>query len=76
MENLAQNFTTKWNFALARFSTAEWLGIWIGIIMPSVRSQVRCAVCYVLCLTPWPPPPIQFFFPLEFHGTGVRQSGL
>lgn len=52
MESLAQNFTTKWNFALARFSTAEWLGIWIGIIMPVISALVYPTYMHSM-QTPW-----------------------
>ena len=52
MENLAQNFTAKWDFALARFSTAEWLGIWIGIIMPVISALIYPTYMHSM-QTPW-----------------------
>lgn len=38
MEKLAQNFTGDAGRAVPRFSTIEWLGILIGIIMPVVSA--------------------------------------
>lgn len=39
MENMAQNFTGKSGDILPRFSTAQYLGIVIGIIMPIISAM-------------------------------------
>lgn len=38
MENTGDDFFTKRGYALNRFSSVEWLGIWIGIVMPMVSA--------------------------------------
>lgn len=40
MDNVAQSFAVKRGYASTRFSTIEWLGILIGIVMPIVSAIV------------------------------------
>lgn len=52
MNNLAKSFATKRGFAFTQFSTVEWLGILIGIIMPVVSAMVYPTYMHMM-QTPW-----------------------
>ncbi len=52
MENFAQNASARRDFAIARISTAEWLGVWIGIIMPVVSALAYPTYMHSM-QTPW-----------------------
>lgn len=52
MENTAPNFIAKRGTVLGRISTAQWLGIWIGIVMP-VMSALAYPTYMHSMQTPW-----------------------
>lgn len=52
MNNLAQSIAAKRRFTLTQFSTVEWLGILIGIIMPIVSAIVYPTYMHMM-QTPW-----------------------
>lgn len=52
MDNLAQSLATKRGFTVSQFSTVEWLGILIGIVMPVVSAIVYPTYMHMM-QTPW-----------------------
>ncbi|MFN3450570.1 MAG: O-antigen ligase family protein [Sphingorhabdus sp.] len=52
MDNLAQSFAAKRRFTLTQFSTVEWLGILIGVILPIVSAIIYPTYMHMM-QTPW-----------------------